>query len=361
MKRILLPSLILPTLLSVMLLSGCGRIFGVNIVLPGAAPKVGEAPTNGWPVSTPAEQGMDAAQLDALQAAVHDRAIPLRSLLVIRHGAIVSEAYFAGADADTDQELYSVTKSFTSTLVGIALDQGKIESVDQRVADLLPGRTFANPDPRKEAMTLKDLLTMTSGLDWVEGDPAYRSMYTTGDWVGAVMDRAMREAPGERFNYCSGCTHILSAILQEQTGMSTSEFAEKYLFQPLGLRNVRWDTDAQGIAVGGWGIYLTPREMARLGYLYLYEGSWDGQQIVSADYVKAATTGYMRDSERLSYGYQWWIYNDSDAYAALGRYGQTIYVSPEHDLIVVTTAKLDGNHDPILDLIDEFVLPAVVE
>ena len=199
---------------------------------------------------------------------------------------------------------------------------------------------------------------MRSGLDWQEGDPAYRAMYQSPDWVKFVLDAPMASPPGSRFNYCSGCSHLLSAILQQTTGMHTRDFAEQYLFKPLGLSNVMWETDAAGIPIGGWGLQLTPRDMAKLGYLYLRHGQWDGQQIISARWVETATQKHTDTDGGLGYGYQWWTYPSLGAYAALGRYGQMIFVIPEADLVVVTTAELDG-HTELFRLIEQYILPAV--
>ncbi|HTP09083.1 MAG TPA: serine hydrolase [Anaerolineae bacterium] len=315
-----------------------------------------EWPTNGWPTSTPEEQGIDGTKLAQLLDKIKEEHLNLNSLLIIRHGYLVSENYFGDYQADTRHELYSVTKSFVGTLIGIALDQGKIQGVDQHVVDFFPGRTFANLDARKQSMTLEDLLTMQSGLDWQEGDPTYIAIYRSPDWAQYVLDEPMAEAPGSVFNYCSGCSHVLSVILQQATGQDTRAYADHYLFQPLGISHVVWDVDSTAIAIGGWGLQITPRDMAKLGYLYLHDGLWDGRQIVSAQWVKNATRTHVATGSTLDYGYQWWI--APSAYAALGRYGQMIYVVPESDLIVVMTAEL-ANHDPEFQLIQQYILPAV--
>jgi CubicO group peptidase (beta-lactamase class C family) len=210
-------------------------------------------------------------------------------------------------------------------------------------------------------MTLENILTMSSGLDWVEGDETYGKMYASADWVNMVMDLPMAEVPGKTFLYCSGCSHVLSAIVQNAVGESGLTFAQKNLFQPLGITDLRWETDRQKIPIGGWGLYLTPRDMAKLGYLYLHKGVWDGQQVVSSSWVNAATTRHIGTDGKLGYGYQWWIYPTHGAYAALGRYGQTIFVAPDLNLIVVTTAHIESGHDPIFNLIDNYILPAVKE
>jgi CubicO group peptidase (beta-lactamase class C family) len=182
-------------------------------------------------------------------------------------------------------------------------------------------------------------------------------MYRSLDWVQYVLDKPMSQPPGSQFNYCSGCSHILSAILQQTTGMNPRDFAEQYLFQPLGITNIQWDTDAEGIPIGGWGLQLTPRDMAKLGYLYIQDGQWDGGQIVSAEWVENATRKHTETDGALGYGYQWWTYPSLAAYTALGRYGQTIFVIPDSDLVIVTTAGME-NHDEIFQLIEQYIVPA---
>jgi CubicO group peptidase (beta-lactamase class C family) len=315
-------------------------------------------PTQGWRTSTPEEQGMDANLLAQAAEKVKQDSISLFSLLVIRNGYIVSETYFQGAGAGERREVYSVSKSFTSTLVGIAIDQGLIDGVKPTVASFFFGRTFQNDDLRKQAITLENVLTMNTGLDWIEGDPSYQKLYMTQDWAGYMLDLPMAAQPGTHFNYCSGCTHLLSTIVQAKSG-NTATFARKNLFEPLGITGYRWDTDNRGIPIGGWGLKLTPREMAKLGYLFLHNGQWDGQQVVSSAWVQAATQKHSSTDGNLGYGYQWWIYTKYGAYAALGRYGQTIFVVPNAKLVIVTTALSEENHDRIFALIDNYIMPAV--
>lgn len=302
---------------------------------------------------------MDSRTLDDMQAEIRSERLPLHSLLIIRNGYIVSETYYGKNTAETKHVQFSVTKSFISTLIGIAVDQGKLDAVDLPVAGFFPGKTFAAPDPRKEAMTVADLLTMTSGLGWTEGDSSYSAMYRSSDWSKWVLDLPMVDDPGKSFNYCSGCSHILSVILEEATGENTQAFADENLFKPLGVTEYEWETDSDGTPIGGWGLYLTPRDMARLGALYLNNGKWGDTQVVSQDWVQAATTAHADPEGRLGYGYQWWIYDTHGAYTALGRDGQTIFVAPDLNLIVVTTAQMSGGHDPIFSLIDKYILPSV--
>lgn len=340
------------------LLVGCAQPAAQPGSPTAGAGGTGEWPTREWTVSTPDQQGVDPAALDAMLAQVDKDKLNLHALLVIRHGAIVLEKYYPGHTQNERHEQFSVTKSFVATLFGIALDQGKLTGVEQPVAQFFPGKAFANPDPRKDAMTLDNLLGMTTGLDWTEGDPAYGAMYRSADWVEYVMGLQMRGAPGEAFNYCSGCSHVLLQVVEQAVGGGAIDFARQYLLGPLGIRDFDWERNPRGDAIGGWGLALTARDMAKLGYLYLHNGQWDGQQVVSADWVRAATTQHSDPDGRLGYGYQWWLYDTHGAYTALGKGGQTIFVIPDLDVIVVTTADIP-DHDPIFALIDNYIIPGV--
>jgi CubicO group peptidase (beta-lactamase class C family) len=320
------------------------------------------SPTTDWRTSTPEAQGMDSQKLADMLEAVQAQDLSLDSLLIFRNGYLVSETYFGNDQPGTRREIYSCTKSFVSTLIGIAIDQGYIDSTDQRLLDFFPGRTFANLDQNKKDMTLADVLTMRTGLAWEEGDPAIMALYRSPDWVKYVLDLPMAGPPGSQFNYCSGCSHLLSAALQQATGMKVRDFAEQALFKPLGIVDARWNTDSQGIPIGGWGLQLAPREMAKLGYLYLKEGVWDNRQIISKGWVKNATQTHTPTDIQEGYGYQWWTYPSLLGYAALGRFGQTIFVLPESNLIIVTTSGSE-NSDAIFDklyaLVEQDILPAV--
>ena len=186
----------------------------------------------------------------------------------------------------------------------------------------------------------------------------YDEMTRSPDRVQFVLDRPMVEAPGQRWHYCSGCSHLLNAIIQQTTGMKTSDFAEQNLFRPLGITNVLWPADNAGIPAGGAGMQLTPCDMAKLGYLYLRNGQWDGQQIVSATWVESATQKYtdIDVDPHFGYGYHWFTVTSMAGYAALGDRGQIILVIPEHDLVIVTTGD---TQESIFQLIEQYILPAV--
>ncbi len=324
----------------------------------GVAPPIATRPASGWRTSTPEQQGIDSATLARMLEAVEKQRLDIHGLVLVRNGYIVAEAYFQPYRQSTRHELYSCTKSFVATLVGIAIDKGYIAGVDRRVLSFFPRRTFASPDGHKGAMTLEHLLTMTAGLEWAEGDPAYRRMYASDDWLRFMLDRPMAEDPGSRFNYCSGCSHVLSAIVQESTGMPTLRFARQYLFEPLGIADVAWETDAQGIPIGGWGLRLTPRDMAKLGQLYLDGGTWEGREIVSAAWIQAAVSWHVATDGPLGYGYQWWTYPEWGAYTARGRGGQLIFVIPGLKIVAVFTAGDQDDH-AFFTLIKDYIVPAV--
>ena len=349
--------------LSTLLMTSC--IQAQPVATPSSVPYPLSAgpsywPTAGWRTSSPEAQGIDSGKLAQLMQAIQQEQLNLHSLLIIRNGYIVSESYFPPFTAETNHEVYSVTKSVVATLVGIAIDNRSIDEVSQPVVSFFRDYTFQHPDARKDAMRLEDLLTMRSGLDWREEDSTFRAIYQSRDWVQFMLDIPMHEQPGQGFRYCSGCSHLLSAILQQRTGTNARDFAQQVLFEPIGIKSATWEQDPQGMPIGGWGLQLTPRDMAKLGYLYLHNGAWDGQQLVSAAWVKAATQSHTETDSTLGlgYGYQWWTYPRLNAYAALGRYGQTIFVVPDLQLVIVTTAGLDG-HEALFRLIEQYILPAV--
>lgn len=314
-------------------------------------------PTDGWRTSTPEEQGMDSKKLEAMLAEINERKIEVHSLLIVRNGYLVSETYFEPYQQDLKQDMQSVGRSFTSALIGIAIDKGYIDGVDHHVLDYFPNRTFANPDKQKEAMTLEDVLTMRSGLEG-ENDPYYQAMQNSQDWIQYLLDKPIVDPPGSRWSYCAGCSHILTAILQETTGKNPRDFAEQNLFKPLGISAGTWMTDPDGTPYGAGGFNLTPRDMAKLGYLYLRKGQWDGQQIVSSEWVATSTRTHadVDVNAHFGYGYHWFTVPEMEGYAALGGGGQIILVIPKYDLVIVTTAKTE---ESLFELFDKYIFPAV--
>jgi CubicO group peptidase (beta-lactamase class C family) len=302
-------------------------------------------PTRGWATSSPEEQGMSSERLARLVefGAVND----MDSVLVTRHGRIVLEATYAPFRAGLKHHVYSSTKSVVSTLVGMALGDGLLDSTDRRVVDFFPGRTIANLDDAKKAITVQHLLDMTSGLSWKEGlsggVETTIAMARSSNWQQFVLDQPMATAPGTRFYYNSGNSHLLSAILSKVTGRSALDYAREKLFGPLGIDDVQWQADPQGVTVGGWGLHLQPRDMAKIGYLWLRGGLWEGKQILPEAWIEGVRKADidMRESwaSDLRYGRQFWLMTRRDAFMAVGKHRQLIVVMPKLDIVAVVTGS----------------------
>jgi CubicO group peptidase (beta-lactamase class C family) len=330
-------------------------------------PSIGQ--DNEWVTSSPEEQDMDATRLEAMMAYIDEHDMDVDSIVVVRHGRIVLEEYGPSSSAAQQHKLYSVTKSVTSMLVGIAIDQGAIKGLDAPVADLLPDYTTANPDPRREQMTLEHLLTMSDGIDWREHDFPYedqrnivRQMKASTDAVQFVLDRPMARAPGEAWAYNSGATILLGAILEEATGRDLLLFAREALFDPIGIGAVYWEQTSGGHYETDGGLHMTSRDMARLGYLMLHNGKWNGERIVPTDWVARSTKTHYPAYAPYGYGYQWWILPDELGYRADGLYQQHIYALPKADMVIAVTADIHGTSFYRVDgLVNAFVLPACTD
>jgi CubicO group peptidase (beta-lactamase class C family) len=317
-------------------------------------------PTEGWKSGTPEEQGIDSAVLAEGLQAIRDNDIHIHSLLVIRYGSVVLDAYFYPYDGKTPHELASVTKSLMTTLIAIAADQGKLH-LDQPMVSFFPNRTISNRDARKERITVRHLAGMSSGLDSVglENDEGtLREMQESQDWVQFAIDRKVVSEPGTRFVYDSPGMHILSAILQESSGMTALEFGHENLFDPLAIREVIWPVDPQGFNYGWGDLYLYPHDAAKIGYLWFNNGVCDNEQIVSREWVEDSVKPQIKADGDDYYGYGWWVYTSDDLvdYSAVGRGGQYIKVIPYLDLIIVATG---GGFD--FDDIEHFIAPALVD
>ncbi len=326
-------------------------------------------PSDDWQVTTPEEQGMNGTILDEMIQQIAGEDYLIDSVVISRNGYLVLEHYPNPLyDADNLHSIYSVTKSITSALVGIAKDQGLIESIDQRVLDFFPERTIQNLDGRKENMTIKHLLTMTSGFQWDEWDVDYThpdndyyQLWYELDPIQFMLDLPMVAEPGDEWVYCSGASHLLSAIINKTSGMSTLEFAQEYLFSPIGINHFYWSYDNNGLHYGGHGLNLGPRDMARFGLLYLNNGSWNGQQIISPDWISASTNTSVFLSSDVGYAFQWWTYPEANIARAAGYRGQKIYVIPDYDLVVVFTASISNGPNPQDSWIFEYIFPSILQ
>jgi CubicO group peptidase (beta-lactamase class C family) len=285
------------------------------------------------------------ALADAFAAA--EQIAGMRSLLVGQDGQLVAEGYFNGTSASSLHDVRSVTKSVLSTLIGIAIDRGFIESTEQTLAQLL-GPMVEGLEEEKRAITIDNLLTMTPGHEW-RGLGASPSEF--GEWLRApdqlayILDKPLVYPPGTRFHYSSGSSHLLSVILTEATGMNAADFAAQYLFAPLGIDSRPWLADKGGYAIGGAGLQLTPRDMLTIGVLFLEHGMSDGRQVVSEKWVRTSTEAHISTNNPIpygtDYGYQWWLgnANNHDFYFAMGFGGQFIVNVPDLRLVVVATCE----------------------
>lgn len=297
-----------------------------------------------WQVSDFAAQGIDLARIGEGLAQLADSPTR-RSLIIMRNGFIVYERYFNGSRAADSNNIASVSKSMLSALIGIAIDQGFFESADDRIAEYLSEYFAATSDPGLRELTLHHMLTMTHGLAWEEND-ASRLLNRSENWLADILNAPLINAPGARFNYSTGASHLLSAVLAEATGMSACEFAHRFLFEPLGIEAEFWGVDPQGYFTGGHSVSMTAREVARFGQLFLDEGAWQGERIVPGWWVAAATSPQIDIGNNYAgYGYYWWLNRiaDYDMYSALGAGGQILHVIPELEIVLVTTHGFQGN------------------
>lgn len=278
----------------------------------------------------------------------------MHSLIVIKDGYIVFEKYFRekGRQVERDElhAMYSATKSVNSLLMGILIDKGYIENENEKIRLFFDTNDYENSSELKNGITIKHLLTNTSGFEWDEskysyGDP--RNIYTrftaSDDRVSFVLNLPVINKPGDRFNYNTGASYLVSAIISEVTGMTALEFADKNLFAPLGIKDRIWFIDEKGI--NKLSLNLKPLDMAKIGLLVLNRGCWDGLQIISSEWIEKSTIKQAEISSSSAFGYHWWLYavNGIEIVGAYGYGGQRISIIPSHDLVVVSTANIhDG-------------------
>jgi len=331
-------------------------------------------PTDGWRNSTPQEHGMNNDTLYDMIDLIEAEEYPVRSIFIVKDGYVVFEEYLSRYFPATRRHLlHSVTKSFVGTLIGIALQQGILAGVNETVLDFFPGYEVAYPGPRKDRMTIEDLLTMTAGMDWDEWSASYDDaeantlliMAYAQDCIQFVLDRPMAYEPGEHWTYNGGGTNLLGAIISELSGLTTLRFAQDYLFEPLGFSGSEWYMMNGGWYNGHGGLKLTTGDMAKLGFLYLNNGNWNGTQILSEEFVANATTPIDHqpyDDENYGYGWQWWTRSDLGIYFAWGRHGQKIMVSPEHDMVVAFNGMVpDDEYDLEFNLFHDYILRSIEE
>lgn len=316
--------------------------------------------------STPEAEGVPSSAITAWIDACERELDAVHGFVIVRHGRTIAEGWWRPFSADRTHMLYSHSKSFTSTAVGLLADDGKLD-LDERVVDLFPDKVPSAPSTNLGLLRIRDLLTMNTGMPFTDPerkDPA-------GDWVKLFLANEVKDLPGTKYRYDSCATYMLSAIVEKKTGRRLMDFLGERLFRPIGIEKAWSTTSPQGIACGGWGMNMTTRELARFGQLYLNRGDWDGKRVLSSDWVSLATTrqtwsgwqnvgvkalGEGTDWEQ-GYGFQFWRCRHG-AYRADGAGGQYTVVIPEKDMVVSAHAGL-GDFPKELDLIWDNLLPVL--
>ena len=322
------------------------------------------------PRATPESLGIDPAGIDHFLTEL-DRVPGARAVVVVHRDRIVAEAYWSGS-ATTLRHIRSVTKSFTSTLIGIAIDRGFIGGVEGRTVDYLPP-SLVPAEASKDEIRLRHLLTHTSGLQWDE-NAEFLTWAGSPNPVRFILNRPLESEPGSDFNYSTPATHVLSAALREATGVQAEVFGDSYLFSALGISNWRWEADPLDHPFGGHGLELRTEDMAKLGVLFLNRGRWGDQQVIPAAWVGTATAVHYQGSsawgpvQNVSYGLLWWLAEagETDLFMALGWGGQFVICVPVLDLVVATNASwqidaaaADAQERAILEVVVEELLPLI--
>lgn len=313
-------------------------------------------PTSGWKTSTPEAQGMDSEKLNAMYKYIANTNLGVHSLMVIRNGYVVSEGYYYPQSRDIKRNMSAMTMSVTSALVGMAIKDGYVKSVDEKVIDIFSDMEIKNMNDRKKNITVKHLLTMSAGLESSQSENGENP-------VEQILNRSAAWEPGKMHQFNMGYPHILSAIVQKTSGKTSLDYANEKLFRPLGISEVLWEKDPQGISSGSYGLYMKTEDVAKLGYLYLHKGKWEDKQLLPKKWIEESIFKHINTGEdptgTYGFGYSWWQ-NRIGGYSARGFGGQYLFVLPEHNLVVVFTGGLPS--DKYLkpeNLVEQYILPSI--
>jgi CubicO group peptidase (beta-lactamase class C family) len=309
----------------------------------------------GLPRSEPEAQGVSSsAVLSFVEAA--DKIDSMNSFMLVRHGCIVAEGWWAPYNADSPHSLYSLSKSFTSTAVGLAISEGKL-SLDDEVLKFFPDDAPAQPSANLKSMRVSDLLRMSTGQ---QTEPARKPDEV---WTKTFLAHEVPFKPGTHFLYNTSGTYMLSAIVQKATGKTVLDYLRPRLFEPLGIEHPTWEASPQGISAGGYGLSIRTEDIARFGQLYLQKGKWEGKQLVPASWVEAATSRQTSNGSSpksdwdQGYGYQFWRCRNG-AYRGDGAFGQYCIVIPEQDAVVAITSGVK-DMQAVLNVVWDKLLPAL--
>jgi CubicO group peptidase (beta-lactamase class C family) len=307
-----------------------------------------------WKVSSLRAEGMDEALIVKMTNQILDgRFKGIHSMAIVKNGRLVYEAYFKNYTRESLHKIHSITKSISSILIGIAIDKRYIKSVDEPIHKFFSSYVHTFDDPAKRRIKLKHILTLTSGFDWMErqypySDPRNNEHHQvrSDDWIGYVLERPMRDEPGTKWEYNTGSVHLLSGIIKQATGQFSDKFAEKYLFEPLGIKKYEWNRDPKGYPCTGGthgGLRMRTRDVAKIGHIILNRGKWKGRQIVSEDWVKLSTKLHYDPQNFNALGYLWWhqslVIHETkiESIYGAGYGGQSLTIVPNLNLIIVFT------------------------
>lgn len=312
------------------------------------------------PRSTPQEQGVDPQAILDFVRATDEQVTHTHSFMLLRHGKVVAEAWWEPYTAQEPHMLFSLTKSFASSAIGMAVAEGKL-SLDDQVIGFFPEGTPANPDEHLRAMRIRHLLMMSSGHS---KDPTgFLRQAKDGNWPRAFLQNGPDLAPGSRFVYNSGASYMLGAILHRVTGQTLKEYLTPRLFRPLGIAEPEWETCPQGLSIGGWGLSLKTEDIAKFGQMLLNQGKWNGQQILTADWIREASKVQIMQPPGAGvdwvqgYGFQFWRCRHN-LYRGDGAFGQYCIVMPEQDAVLAITSG-SNNMGLQMDLAWQHLLPAL--
>ncbi|GIN85189.1 penicillin-binding protein [Heyndrickxia sporothermodurans] len=331
-----------------------------------------------WPtIEDAAALKIDLKKLSKIDPIIKSEYSNINGIVVVRNGYIAYEKYYNGYGLDDTHHVASVTKSIISALIGIAIDAGYIQNIDQKVLDFFPDYVPDANDSQKREITLRHLLTMTAPYPFEDWHEPLDKLCMQPDWVKYTLDILGKKGSIGTFKYSTAGAHLLSSIITRTTGKSAREFANERLFKPIGIKeipdyemksfgfedlfgkNVKgWVKDPNSNSTGGWGLTLSPRDMARFGLLYVNRGIWNKQRIISESWINKSTA--MNPNK---YGYLWWLYEEEEVlvYSALGDGGNIICCIPEKELVVAIASEFIMNPRDRWTLIKEYIIPAFLD
>ena len=359
-----------------------------------SAPAFGKQywPTTEWKTSSPQSQDFDPKSIHEMFEFIRKKQFPIDSVVIVKNGYLIGEFYSNNTNEHTLSNIYSVTKSFTSALVGIAIDKGHIRSEEQKLGSIFSKNNVIKNDPKLKGIRIQNLLTMTSGLKTRDNHLSNYSgvfaLRNSKNWVNYIFSLGTEKIPGQYYNYSNGGSHILAAIIAEISETSVAKYAERHLFSHIGIKNYKWEKDPQGINHGYSNLKLSARDMAKFGLLYLNKGEWNKKQIISSSWIEKSLKIHSYPNKGRfnpfklypynGYGYQWWssetawkadisyrkawgmgnnTVEQTEYFLALGYQGQYIFILPHQNMVVAFKAQFGKARDILIPkaLVEEFL------